>query len=252
MIIGGFSALFSGFLGSKYLITSQKKQEEFSSESVLTNGTIPREKAKKIFDQIAPHYEKKTSFQEWLLGISRLRKKLLSHARGNVLELGVGCGRNFSYYPTKNCTAVTAVDFSPAMLECAKKNLKDLKGFNSSKVTLDIMDAHNLKFEDNSFDTVIDTFSLCSYEDPVTVLKEMQRVCKPDGQVLLLEHGKSDSKFLQQKLDKGTEEHARKWGCHWNRDILEIVRASKLVVLEEKREYFGSLYFVVGRPTKSN
>lgn len=52
------------------------------------------------------------------------------------------------------------------------------------------MDGHDLKFEDNSFDTVVDTFGLCSYNDPIKVLHEMKRVCKKDGKIILIEHGK--------------------------------------------------------------
>ncbi len=63
----------------------------------------------------------------------------------------------------------------------------------------------------------MDTFGLCSCKDPVKVLQEMNRVCKPGGRILLLEHGKSTWDFWNNLLNKKAESHAQNWGCEWNR-----------------------------------
>jgi len=87
------------------------------------------------------------------------------------------------------------------------------------------------KFATSTFDTVVDAFGLCSHEDPVQVLREISRVCKPDGRILLLEHGRAHYDFLNARLDSSAEAHHQKWGCYWNRDINAIinqVRISKL------------------------
>jgi methyltransferase OMS1 len=132
---------------------------------------------------------------ELLTGIYSWRKKLLSHAKGDILELGFGSGRNLKFYAVNNHNwrSLTAIDFSEKMIGLTKKKLEN--NSLNTKIKLMTMDVHKLDFEDNSFDTVVDTFGLCSYEDPITVLKEMQRVCKPNGYILLLEHGQSNSTY---------------------------------------------------------
>jgi ubiquinone/menaquinone biosynthesis C-methylase UbiE len=87
-----------------------------------------------------------------MIGGVSWRKKLLSYAKGNVLEVGVGCGRNFAYYPT-DCTSITAVDFSSQMIECAKLTLRQSQRLKNKSVQMEVIDAHNLPFADNSFDT---------------------------------------------------------------------------------------------------
>lgn len=97
-----------------------------------------------------------------------------------MLELAIGTGRNVGYYP-EDCQ-VYGIDRSVEMM-------RHIAPKTERVVKVQQMDAHHMGFEDSSFDTVVDTFGLCSYDDPVLVLKEMKRVCKPDGLILLLEHG---------------------------------------------------------------
>ena len=112
-------------------------------------------------------------------------------------------------------------------------------------------DSHQLPFADNTFDTVVDTFGLCSFRDPLAVLAEMSRVCKPDGQVLLLEHGKSHYSWLAKYQDRKAEEHAKNWGCWFNKDIQDIVQKSGLKVLQSSIHQFGTAFFFVTSPNKS-
>jgi len=116
--------------------------------------------------------------------------------------------------------------------------------------SLRVMDARKLDFNENSFDTVIDTFGLCSTGDPIAVLHEMQRVCKPDGRILLLEHGISRHTILNNILNRNAQHHAQHWGCWWNKDIQKIVQESGLKVVEMKRYHFGTTYFIVAAPNK--
>eukprot|EP00198_Chlamydomonas_reinhardtii_P007630 XP_001696967.1 predicted protein [Chlamydomonas reinhardtii] len=104
------------------------------------------------------------------------------------------------------------------------------------------------RFAPGQFDTVVDTFGLCSHEDPVQVLKEMARVCKPGGRILLLQHGRSHYQWLNDKLDGSAVDHQRKWGCLWNRDILDIVQQAGLVVDKSTRWHFGTSYYIVAYP----
>ncbi|WP_415405713.1 class I SAM-dependent methyltransferase [Sulfurovum sp. CS9] len=116
----------------------------------------------------------------------KLRKEAVSYAYDHVLEVGIGTGKNLPYY-NKNIN-LTAIDFSPGMLEIAKnkKTEVNLKAFKLYE-----MDVQDLKFEDDTFDTVISTFVFCTVPDPIAGLREVYRVSKPKGKVIFLEHMKS-------------------------------------------------------------
>ncbi len=105
------------------------------------------------------------------------------------------------------------------------------------------------QFPNGCFDTVVDTFGLCSYDDPVRVLQEMARVCKPDGKILLLEHGRSKAWHgLSEYLDKHAERHAKNWGCVWNRDLDAILDEAGLKLNKKSTWHFGTTYYVVACP----
>jgi hypothetical protein len=58
------------------------------------------------------------------------------------------------------------------------------------------------------------------------------------------------NRFIQRKLEKGLEKHAREWGCHWNRNIQKLISDANLNVVQFKRRYFGTIYFIVATPIK--
>ena len=97
-------------------------------------------------------------------------------------------------------------------------------------------------FEDARFDTVVDSFGLCSCEDPAAALAEMRRCCKPGGRVLLLEHGVSSFYPLALWQRHRLGRHVQKWGCYWDRDILGLVGASGLKIVEQQRRHLGTTY----------
>jgi len=106
---------------------------------------------------------------------------------------------------------------------------------------------------DDTFDTVVDTFGLCSYSKPDAVLKEMNRVCKPSGRILLYEHGRAPGfGLINWYLDRTEQEHREEWGCTHNKPIKDIVKNSGLAV--EKYENFdlGTMHMIVAKPNKSN
>jgi phosphatidylethanolamine/phosphatidyl-N-methylethanolamine N-methyltransferase len=108
-----------------------------------------------------------------------------------VLEVGVGTGINLPLYP-KNCSVI-GIDFSGSMLEIARERAvrKD-----SRNVRLLQMDAADLKFVDNSFDIVYAPYLISVVPDPVRVAREMRRVCRPGGRIILLNHCLSPSPIL--------------------------------------------------------
>ena len=184
-------------------------------------------------------------------GILAWRGELAARARGRVLEIAGGTGRNFPYY-TSSVDSLLITDFSECMLHQAAKKVAEGAGkaaaLDRSSVTLAVVDASALALPDASFDTVVDTFGLCSFEKPAEALREMQRVCKPGGQILLLEHGASDWSMLAWWQQHRLNRHVVKWGCYWNRDILGLARESRMRVDEVKRQHMGTTYMILAKP----
>lgn len=166
------------------------------------------------------------------------RKQLLSYAKGNVLEVEVGEGNNFNHYPMG--VNVTATDLSAKMIEKAKAKA----AMNGVKAKFIVSPVESLKMEDQSFDTIISTFSLSAYENPAGVLEQFNKWCKPDGKILLLEYGLSGYAFVNWVQNKWAPFHYRKNGTHINRDMLSIISGSKLMVKRVEVKYAGIIYLV--------
>jgi methyltransferase OMS1, mitochondrial len=177
------------------------------------------------------------------MGLELIRWWHLRGAKGELLEVGCGTGRNFGYYPPA-VNKIVAVDSVQAMVNQASKKVSR----SNRDISLEVMNAHELKFPDHSFDTVVDTFGLCSYEDPVAVLKEMARVCRKDGRILLIEHGRGKYSWINNILDSGAQRHAHNWGCIWNKDIEGLLSQSGLHIVHSWRWHFGTTYVIEAKP----
>jgi len=177
-----------------------------------------------------------------VLGVWILRRELIQRASGKVLDVAAGTGKNFAYYPP-GCD-VTAVDLSPAMLEVARKRAARL----SLPVTFHVMDAEALALPSRAFDTVVSTLSLCTFPDPIAALRKMGRVCRADGRILLLEHGRSDREWLGRWQDRRADRHAKRLGCRWNREPLALVRQAGLRALSARRTFFGIFHLIDASP----
>ncbi len=173
---------------------------------------------------------------------SKLRLKVLSLAEGKVLEIGVGTGKNLRYYPP-GCT-VTGIDLSPGMLAKARARVTDAL----VPVELIEMDAQQLEFPDDSFDTVVATCVFCSVPDPVAGLKEIKRVCKPNGKVILLEHVRSENPFLGRLMDLLDPVSVRLIGPHINRRTVENVQASGLAIKQVENQGSKILKLIIAQP----
>lgn len=206
------------------------------------------------FQKIADQYDDEIGRDEFFMGINFLRRILLFfHAKGNCLEVGAGTARNLPYYRTQSNVVhrVVLSDASDQMLSQAKKKIQAMPEKKRSRFAVLEADAARLDIPDQTFDTVIDTFGLCSFQNPEAVLIEMTRVCKPNGKILLLEHGRSHSwKFISDHLDKHAEQHAANWGCVWNRDLDKLLASvdDSLRIEVVSRYHFGTTYYIVCRP----
>lgn len=156
---------------------------------------------------------------------SKWRELLWSKVGGvNILEVGVGTGRNFPCYPAH--AEITAIDFSEKMLSRAMARAEK----QNVKVNLKQMDVQNLEFADNTFDTVVATFVFCSVPDPIKGLMEIKRVCKPGGKVLLLEHVLSTNPILIWLMNLANPAVVRIMGPNINRKTIINVSKSGLEV----------------------
>lgn len=193
---------------------------------------------------IRRRYDRTSIFYDWMdrMISPELRKKALSLASGKVLEVGVGTGNNFPYYPP-GCE-VTAIDFSPGMLARARKKLHLAR----APIKLLEMDAQAMDFPDNTFDTVVATCVFCSVPDPVKGLAEVKRVCKPNGKIILLEHVRSESPVIGWLMDVLNPISLHLIGSNINRRTVQNV-ISAGIQLQKVEDLRGKIVkLIVGTP----
>ena len=193
------------------------------------------------YDSIAVRYDRAEWIAERLL-FKRLRRGIFSRARGDVLEVAAGTGCNLEYYPP-DCR-VTAIDISEGMLDIARQRANEL----GKAVDFRLMDGAALDFADDCFDTVTTSLSTCTFPDPLVVLREMRRVCKPDGRILLLEHGRSSVQLFGRLQDRLADRQAGAFGCHWNREPRQLIEQAGLRLVSDRTHLFGVVHVVEATP----
>jgi ubiquinone/menaquinone biosynthesis C-methylase UbiE len=190
----------------------------------MTTEENATEIAKKRWNRTASFYDYMMIVME-RIRLRKYRRLLWSSVESSrVLEIGVGTGKNFPYYPTD--AGIDAIDFSEKMLERANDRAKKQK----VKVHLQQMDVQNLDFADNTFNTVAATLVFCSIPDPVRGIREVERVCKPGGKVVLLENNFSSIPVLTWLVRLANPLVMRITGVDFNRHPVENVAKSDLIV----------------------
>jgi ubiquinone/menaquinone biosynthesis C-methylase UbiE len=159
-----------------------------------------------------------------------------------VLELAVGAGANFPFYPPG--IKITAADFSEAMLEKAKLAARHHR-IDSVFVCSDI---EEMNFPDHSFDTIVSTLSFCSYDNPLMVLDKISRWCRPDGQILFMEHGISSNPAVSALQKALNPLLYRVYGCHYTRNILGQIRESGLKINKVESYWLNMVHLVWASP----
>ncbi|KTG09115.1 hypothetical protein AUR64_15065 [Haloprofundus marisrubri] len=196
---------------------------------------------RRIYGDAAAGFDRAEPFDRLLLG--RSRRRLFSRASGRVLDVACGTGANLPYLPAG--VSVTGVDLSQEMLNRARRRADEL-GIDAD---LREADAEALPFEDDSFDTVVSSLSTCTFPDPVAALEEMARVCKPDGRILLLEHGRSGVEPLAKLQDRFAPWHFEQMGCRWNQTPEHVVSDAGLDIDGVRHRYLGILTELVAEPS---
>jgi ubiquinone/menaquinone biosynthesis C-methylase UbiE len=226
---------------------AESHQNKGHSNSKVTgvHREFSREEWLSIHNRSAGDYQRGEWVRESLLGVGKYRGRMFSKARGKVLDVACGYGLNFGYLPHN--IQLTAIEFSPVMLAMGKHHADQL----GLSVNIREGDAENLDFADNSFDTVISALSTCSFTDPLAAQREMRRVCKPDGKVLLVEHGRSQNELLGWYQDRNAAQMVEQSGCRWNQQPHELVKEAGLEILSNKRSLLGVFHSIQAIPGKA-
>ena len=190
------------------------------------------DKASKSFDMFTRGTE---------LRYGKYKRSLFAKSRGKTLLVAAGTGGDFEFFPPD--LEITAIDFSPKMLEKAAEKTADYKG----SIKLVEADVTNLKFDDNSFDTVVTSCTFCSVPNPVEGLKELNRVLKPDGQLLMFEHVRPTNFILGAMMDILTP-IANKMGPDLNRRTADNVRKAGFTITREFNIYLDMVKLFECRP----
>jgi len=203
-----------------------------------------------IYDTIAPEWDARQGVVERMLMGQPMREDLARLLTGDVLEIGTGTGptlRQLALADNARVTSYTGIDLSNGMLDHARQHAGGLP----FPVALRQMAAGDLAFEDGRFDTVTCSLTLCTVPDPVQALREMARVCKPDGTIVLLEHVRARNPLLAGVQKMLAPLQVRMLGCHLDRPTDRLVRDLGFRVEFERTRFFGIFHLIVAKPPVS-
>ena len=200
---------------------------------------IPNEtdRIRKIFDKQAPKYDRSMArFERFLF--AGTREWACSRAQGDVLEIAAGTARNLDHYPAD--LKLTAVELSPEMAELGRQKAAQL----GREIDMRVGDAESLDFADESFDTVVCTYGLCTIPDDRAAVREAKRVLRPGGRILLAEHVRSPNRLVR-TIQRLIDPLAHRFGGdHLLREPLEPLAEEGFEVEEVKRSKAGYVELV--------
>ena len=162
------------------------------------------------------------------------RQKIVPLAEGSVLEIGIGSGLNLPFYDLGKINKIWGLDPSTELNSMAKNVSTTI----DVEVDFIIAGAEEIPLPDNSIDTVLLTYTLCTIAEVKDSIREMERVLKTSGRMLFCEHGLAPD----EKVVKWQERLSPFWkkiagGCHLNRNIPEIIEDSKFKIVKVESMY---------------
>jgi ubiquinone/menaquinone biosynthesis C-methylase UbiE len=202
----------------------------------------PTARQRRVWDKSAPNYDRQIALFErvWFAGG---REWLGARARGRVLEVAIGTGRNLPHYQPG--VTITGIELSPGMLAIARRRATDL----GLAADLREADAEHLPFGDASFDTVVCALALCTIPHPAAAIAEMNRVLVPGGSLLLLDHVASTWPPVRAAQWIVEQITARVEGEYFTRRSMPLVRAAGFRVEESERLKAGTVERIrAGKP----
>lgn len=199
-----------------------------------------KERIRGIYEKDAPKYDRSMRFFERVI-LGDARRWACARAEGEVLELAVGTGLNLPHFP--DGIKLTGIEFSPAMLELAKRRAAEL----GREVDLRLGDAEALEFEDDTFDTVMCTYALCTIPDDRQALREAARVLRPGGRLILTEHVRSPVRAVRVGQRLLAPFMLRFKADHLLREPLDHVKAEGLEIEDLLRSRLGIVEQIAAR-----
>ncbi|NGX14788.1 class I SAM-dependent methyltransferase [Wenzhouxiangella sp. XN24] len=152
----------------------------------------------------------------------RQRSKVVPRARGDVLEIGIGSGLNLPFYDPARVRRVWGLEPSPEMVDRAREVAEGL----ALDVEFIPLPGHELPLEDNSVDTVLTTYTLCTVPDPTEVLEQARRVLRPGGELIFCEHGAAPDRWVRRQQALINPVWSRLGGgCNLDRVIPDMLEA---------------------------
>jgi ubiquinone/menaquinone biosynthesis C-methylase UbiE len=190
------------------------------------------------YDEMAANW-RLLGIVDWLLLVKRLRKKHFAGAAGDVLDVACGTGENLEFLG--RAKTITAFDLSTGMVEETRRRIGQI----GKEVTLLAGDAQRMPFPDDRFDTVISAFSSCTFPDYVAAFREMVRVTRPGGRILLLEHGRSSVGWISRRQDRNIERVCERSACRNNRDVRAELAEAGLEPASHLESHLGMMNRIV-------
>ena len=171
------------------------------------------------------------------------RNKIVPHAKGNILEIGIGSGINIPFYNKANVEKIYGLDPSEELNNIAQKKAVN----NNLEIDFLLNGAEEIPLPSNSIDTILITYTLCTIQDLESSLKEIRRVMKDDAVMLFCEHGIApDAKVIKWQNRVNPLWGKLFGGCNINRDIPKIIQSSGFTLNSLDQMYLPSTPKIVG------
>ena len=195
------------------------------------------------YERIAPFYDllellPEARYRPWRQRFWARASELLRPG-GRLLEVGVGTGKNMTFWPSD--VKVVAVDLSPRMLNHARRRARRLR----RDALIELGDVEKLDYSANRFDLAAMTFVMCSVPDPVLGLREVARVVRPDGRVLMMEHVRSKVSWIGKAMDLLNPIVRSVMGPNINRETVENVAAAGLELIDVENIGMGGIFKMI-------